>query len=145
MIISRHHSRKLAYSPPYIFVFRGYLAMLEAKLTHPALKFTNTSEVVWLLDDETNRVVAATLFVVDTLGCVFTQFTFVDPEFRGNGLSIQLYNWLEEVVKHRLGVELKAIYTDTVEENGVMRKTLERTGREAYTVRTAKFFNGAGL
>jgi GNAT superfamily N-acetyltransferase len=146
MNITKHHSKKLAYSRPYVFVYAGYLDMLRSKKTHPMQKFSNSSEVVWLEDaDADGRVVAVNVYTIDSLNCVYTQMTYVDPEYRGKGLASVVYQHLEDIVVRRLGPELRVIYTDTVEENEGMTRVLEKTGREIYSVRSGKFFNGAQL
>jgi GNAT superfamily N-acetyltransferase len=144
--ITKHHSKHLAYSKAYIFVFTAYLDMLKTKKTHPMQKFGNMSEVCWLEDaDAGGRVIAVNVYSVDRFSCVYTQMTYVDPEYRGQGLAAQVYSHLEAIVSKRLGPELKAIYTDTVDDNDSMKRVLEKTGREVYTVRSGKFFNGTKL
>lgn len=132
------HSKQLAYSPAYNFVFKGYADMLEHGLTHPCMDFGNQTEVVYVLENE--KVVCAQLFQVEKIGRVYTVLAYTDPEFRGQGYAVKLFEFLEALLKQRSGFELKVIYTGAVDENDSIHRVLKKTGRDHFISRYVKFY-----
>lgn len=132
------HSPQLAFSPPYTFVFKGYLEMLNNKLTHPCQDFGNQSEVIW--GELREQIICAQIFHMDKIGRVNTVFAYTDPDFRGKGLAVRMFKHLEDTVKRRTNPPLKAIYTGAVDENGSIQKVFEKTDRTQYTTRYTKFY-----
>jgi ribosomal protein S18 acetylase RimI-like enzyme len=141
MNISYHYDKQLAFSQAFTFVFEGYASMLRENLTHPCMDFTNSTEIVYAKDADTNKVVCAQLFVVDPIGRCFTLYAYTHPDYRGHGIAVKVFEHLERQLKGRPGTLV--VYTNCVDENGAIKKVFEKTGREQYAIKFTKYYKDA--
>lgn len=138
MNITYHHSKQLAFTPAFTFVVEAFAQMLRDNLAHPCFDWGNASEVVWALDTDTNKVVCAQVFAMDSYGRCFTHLAYTLPEYRGNNIAVKVFEHLEKTVKTR--PQTVGVYTTCVDENGTVKQVFAKTGRDQYTAKFVKWY-----
>jgi len=131
-----NYSPKLAYSPAFTSIMSAFVDLLKAGQTNPRLEFGNLAQVVYMTDDNESKVLGASVFNITPESEGIIMFSFVDPEYRNQGLYMEMYN---DVEKRLISQGAVIIGSGTWIDNLPMRKALESTGRKESSVRGIKW------
>lgn len=138
MKLTYHHAKQLAFSLPFAFVIKGFVAMLKEGLAHPCVEFNNVSEVVYAVDEDARIVVGAQVYNIDEYGRVFTHLAYVLPEYRGQGIAVKLFELLEANVRANKP-HAKIVFTSAMDDNASIKEVFKKTGRDHFTTKFVKW------
>jgi len=126
-------SRKLAFSPAFVFVMEAYVELLRAKQTVHKMYFSNNSHVVYMIHDD--KIIGATVYMVsdDREGNIL--FSHVLSEYRRQGVYKKMY---EEAERRLIEQGARVIISFTWHDNEAMLETYKATGRELTSIRVEK-------